>query len=398
MARGPMGGGMGGRGMGGPNSFDPNRRRPKQPVGKTLLRLWKYLAGQQKKLIGLMVLILIGNVAGLLAPKVVGEAINAIGLGKGEADFPRVYVCCITLIVLYVTTDLLSYLNSRGIHKLTRDLSVHLRQDVYNKLMSLPVRYFDERQTGDILSVISYDVDTMIRSISSDVLTTVTATVTLIICLVMMLTILPTLMLVFLVTIPMSIFFARWINRTVHPLFRQRSMKRGMLNGYAEEMTSGQKTTRAYGREQQVIDGFETKNREAVQASNAAEIRSSFLGSGTSFINNFSMTLVSVFGGILLLSGKALLGDVSAFVQYSRRFVGPIREVSNILGELQAALVAAERVFVQYLLYDLHRGDLNKVYLKNLKAQLKDDILTLGMSHLWELVPVQDFLTELSKD
>ena len=162
---------------------------------------------------------------------------------------------------------------------------------------------------------------------------------------VMMMTIAPKLVLVFVVTIPITVVFTRWLARRVRPLFRKRSAKLGQLNGFVEEMLSGQKTVRAYGREEAVLKKFDEKNQEAVDAYTVAEANGTITGPSVNCINNISLTLICVFGSMLFLLGEIGLGDLSSFVQYSRKFSGPINEVANIFAELQSAFAAAERVF-----------------------------------------------------
>ena len=332
-------------GMANINNYDPKRRKPKQPVGKTLGRLWRYLGKHIRLLMGAIALMILAQACNLACPKLSGMAIDAIGIGPGAADFKRIGVLAVCILVLYGASSILTYLVNKTILTVSRRVTYQMRRDVFNKLQELPVRYFDQRQTGDIISVISYDIDTVNTVLTTDVLQVFTSIFILTFALVMMATILPKLLLVFCVTVPLSILFSWYIAKIVRPLFRRRSWKLGELNGYAEEMVGGQKTTRAYGREKQVMNGFDAINTEAVMASRKAESTASVNGSGMNFINNISLALVSVFGAIMYLNGVAGLGDISAFVQYSRRFTGPIREVGGIIGELQSALAAAERIF-----------------------------------------------------
>ncbi len=211
--------------------------------------------------------------------------------------------------------------------------------------MSLPVNFFDKYQAGEIISVISYDVDTVNESLSTDLLQIIQSVVTVTVSLGMMLMIEPTLTLVFVVTVPLTAVYTKWITGRTRPLFRRRSQKLGELNGYMEEMMGGKRTTRAYGREAQVLAGFDEKNEEAVSAYTTSEYYGTMIGPSVGFINNISMALISIFGALLFLRGRVGLGDISSFVQYSRRFSGPINELAGILGELQSAFSAAERVF-----------------------------------------------------
>ena len=216
---------------------------------------------------------------------------------------------------------------------------------MFENLTRLPVGYFDRFQTGDIISTITYDVDTVNQSLSTDLLQILQSVITVTVSFIMMLTIAPALVMIFLFTIPITIFFTRWLTKRVRPLFRRRSAKLGQLNGFVEEMLSGQKTVRAYGREDAVLEEFDRKNDAAVEAYTVAEANGTITGPSVNCINNVSLALVCVFGSVLFMQGKVGLGDLSSFVQYSRKFSGPINEVANIVAELQSAFAAAERVF-----------------------------------------------------
>ena len=228
---------------------------------------------------------------------------------------------------------------------LSRAVAKQMRKDVFDRLTVLPVSYFDRYQTGDIISTITYDVDTVNQSLSTDLLQILQSIVTVGVSVTMMVAIAPTLMLVFVFTIPATFLFTRWLARRVRPLFRKRSAKLGQLNGFVEEMLSGQKTVRAYGREKAVLEKFDEKNTEAVDAYTKAEANGTLTGPCVMFINNLSLALVCMFGAVMFAGGGVGLGDLSMFVQYSRRFSGPINEVANIISELQSAMAAAERVF-----------------------------------------------------
>ena len=229
--------------------------------------------------------------------------------------------------------------------RISQRITRQMRKDVYDKLMELPIAYFDRTQTGDILSRISYDIDTVNASLSSDLVQILTSVITVVGALVMMVRLSPVLVLVFCVTVPASVLLTRYMTRKVRPLFRRRSASLGELNGFVEEMVSGQRTLRAYRREAYVQRQFAEKNEDAVQSYYRAEYYGSMTGPCFNLINNISLSLISVMGALLYLAGGITLGNVSSFVLYSRKFSGPINEAANILSELQSACAAAERVF-----------------------------------------------------
>lgn len=310
-----------------------------------LFRLWSYLAKYPVMILSGFLLMLTSNLFSLMGPKLSGKAIDAIGNKPGAVDFERVFFYVGLMVGLYLISAVFAYLLSVLTIKLTKQVIYQMRKDVFENLLRLPVSFFDKYQTGDIISVVSYDIDTVNQSLAGDLLQLMQSVITVFVSLVMMLTIAPSMVLIFAVTIPVSVCLTRFITRRSRPLFRARSGKLGELNGFAEEMLSGQKTTRAYGREEEVLAVFEEKNREAVEANTKAEYYATLTGPSVNFMNNLSLALISVIGSVLYLKGKIGLGDISAFVQYSRKFSGPINETANIIGELQSALAAAERVF-----------------------------------------------------
>ena len=310
-----------------------------------LQRLWQYL-GRNRAMLALALALSIGSsLLSLYGPKLSGRAINAIDLGAGQVDFDTVFRCAIFMAICYACSAGLTYLLNGVMIHLSRTVSRQMRHDIFENLTSLPVGFFDRYQTGDLISILTYDVDTVNQSLSSDLLQILQSVVTVTVSFFMMMSIAPELEIVFFVTIPATILFTRWLAGRVRPLFRKRSGKLGALNGFVEEMLSGQKTIRAYGREEAVLEKFDEKNAEAVDAYTVAEANGTVTGPCVNFINNVSLAMVCLLGSMLFLQGKLGLGDLSSFVQYSRKFSGPINEVANIIAELQSAFAAAERVF-----------------------------------------------------
>ena len=324
-----------------------HRRLENKQVKKSALlkRLWQYLGRNRMLLVLSLILSISSSLLALYGPKLSGTAINAIDLGTGKVDFDTVFRCATLMAIFYLASAILAFLLNAVMIRLSRTVSKQMRHDVFENLTSLPVSFFDRYQTGDIISSITYDVDTVNQALSSDLLQILQSVIIVSVSFVMMLTIAPRLILIFLVTIPLTIVFVRWLTKKVRPLFRRRSGKLGELNGFVEEMLSGQKTIRAYDREAAVLERFDEKNNAAVDAYTVAEAYGTITGPSVNCINNLSLSLVCVFGSVLFLNGSIGLGDLSSFVQYSRKFSGPINEIANIIAELQSAFAAAERVF-----------------------------------------------------
>ena len=322
----------------------PNAK-PKMKKTAILSRLLPYLLRYKLLLFLAVLLTMGGNLLALAGPYVSGLAIDAMELGRGRVDFPRVLFYAAVMVVLYILSAGLSYGLTRLMIVISRRVVYTMRRDVFHKLTELPVGYFDTNQTGDIFSRISYDIDTINTSLSHDLVQVFASVVTVGGALVMMLTISPPLVLVFAVTVPLSFFMTKKITGFTRPLFRRRSAKLGELNGFVEEMISGQKTLRAYSQEEHTIEKLDVQNNETVDAYYKADYYGSMVGPSVNFVNNLSLSLVSFFGALLFLNGSISIGNISSFVLYSRKFSGPINEIANIIGELQSAFSAAERVF-----------------------------------------------------
>lgn len=317
--------------------------RPTQKTSYIIKRLWKYLSPYKWLLALAAALSIGGNALALIGPKLSGFAIDAIE-AAGGVDFAGVFKYAGLMIAFYAASSVISYILANLMIRLSRRAVYSMRRDAFNTLASLPVSFFDTHQTGDVISVISYDIDTINSSLSSDLVQMIASVITVCGSFVMMLSISPHLILVFVVTIPISVLFTRFRSKRVRPLYRRRSKKLGELNGFIEEIMSGLKTTKAYSREQVFIDRFDAKNDEAVEANYEADHFSCITGPTVTFINNLSLALISIFGALMYMAGGITLGNISSFVLYSRRFSGPINEFANIISDLQSALAAAERV------------------------------------------------------
>lgn len=312
---------------------------------KIIFRLWNYLYEYKLLLFIALFLTIVSNLLALVSPKLSGLAVDAMVLGEGKVDFERVFYYSALMIAFYLLSSILSYILARIMIRLTQKVVYRMRQEVFHKLLDLPVGFFDQNQTGDIISRISYDIDVLNTSLSSDLIQIATSLITVIGSFIMMITISSQLVIVFLFTIPISIIFTSYMSRKVRPLFRRRSRKLGELNGYVEENVSGQKTIKAYHQERTMIDRFDTFNEAAVQSYYLSDYYGTMVGPSVNLINNLSLSLVSVLGALLYLWNRITIGDLSAFVLYSRKFSGPINEIANIVSELQSSMAAAERIF-----------------------------------------------------
>jgi len=305
-------------------------------------RLWQYLSSHRLLLLLALVLTVASGALGINGTALAGEAIGAIA----DGDEGRVYYHLLLMVIFYTLSTLSAYVLSVIMIYISHKMSEKMRTDVYNKLVNLPVSFFDNKQTGEIVSTVTYDVNTVNESLSTDFMQVISSLVTVVYSFLLMLFVSPILILVFVITIPLSLLFTRYISRRVRPLFRKRSAALADMNGYVEEMIKGHKTIKIYGREEAVISGFEEKNEAARYAYTVAEANGTVTGPTVNLINNLSLSLVNIFGAILYMGGLGLsLTGLSQFVLLSRKFSGPINQIANIYADIQSSLAASERVF-----------------------------------------------------
>ena len=337
---------------------DNSPRLDRKTRRHVIWRLLGYMMKHWPIVIIALILTLLSNQLALMGPDFLGDAVDAIA-AEGGVRMDTVMYNFYRMLGCYAAAAVLSYVLTVVMVTLSQKIIYSMRRQLFEHLTSLPVNYFDTHATGDIISRISYDIDTVNSTLSHDLIQILTSIYTVVGSLYFMYRISKPLILVFFITVPITVIFTRYKSKKIRPLFRKRSQKLGELNGYAEEMLSGAKTIRAYRREATITGRFDKRNKEAVDAYYDAEYYGAMLGPFVNFINNLSISLIMIFGGILFLysstgvfvEGAAwfsfyiTIGGVSKFVMYSRKFAGPINEFANILNEFQSCFSAAERVF-----------------------------------------------------
>ena len=330
--------------MPGPGDRGREKQKPKNPR-KTLRRLLRYMFRYIFIVLILLICAFTSNIGNLLGPDFAGKAITEASKGAGNVDLARVIHYGLLMLLAYVGSNILSFCVNIGMMRVGRYVARNMRQDVFNKLMELPVSYFDKHFAGDIISRVSYDIDVVCTSLSSDVVQILTSIVTVVGSFTMMCFISAPLVLCMAFTIPASVLFTRYMSKKTRPLYRVRSLAYGEMNGFAEEMFTGQKTILSYAHEDYVCERFEEINRNAAEAYRDADGLGMTMGPTVGLINNIGLSAIGLGGALLYMNGIVGLGQISSFILYSRKFSGPINEISNIVNEIFSALAAAERVF-----------------------------------------------------
>lgn len=320
------------------------KEKPKN-TKSAMARLIRYTSSFGVIIFVCVILAVFSNIGNLLGPKFAGKAIEAVEAGAGNVDMDVVIHYVILMLIVYVVGNILNFIVNISMIRISRKIGYQMRQDIFAKLMKLPVRYFDQNQAGDIISRVSYDIDVVTTCIATDVVQVMTSIVTVAGSFIMMCAISPQLVLCMLITIPAAILFTRAMGKITRPRYARRSAAYGAMNGYVEEMFSGQKSILAYAYENGVSDQFDDINMEAAEAYYRADGLGMMTGPTVGLINNIGLALIGLWGSILYFNGSVGLGSISSFVLYSRKFSGPINEIANIVNEIYSALAASERIF-----------------------------------------------------
>ena len=312
---------------------------------KALRRVLSYMGPFRFVILLVLVLSFCSNLLALQGPRLAGSAINEAAAGAGLVNFDAVFYYARRMLLCYAASSLINICINVTMMYVSKGIAKRMRADVFSKLMKIPVGFYHRNAAGDIISRVSYDIDVVSTCLATDVVAILTCTVSVVGSLIMMVRISPLMSLMVLVTIPVSVIFTIRMRKKTQPKYSRRSKCYGAMNGFVEEMLSGQKTIQAYAYEHKVEERFDEVNSTAADAYYEADYWGISIGPTMGCINNISLGLIGVFGAVLYMNGIVGLGQISSFILYSRKFSGPINEISNIFNEIFSALAASERVF-----------------------------------------------------
>jgi ATP-binding cassette subfamily B multidrug efflux pump len=370
----PAGGPFGGVGL--------PAEKPKNFKG-TFRRLVKTLSPELPKILLVVAFAIVSVTFAVVGPKILGNATDILfngvvsqqipaGLTKEQAvaalnaagqtqqaqmlasmnvtpgagvDFTALRNTLLVVAVIYIFSSLFSWAQAYVMAGVSQRTVYRMRRDVDEKLSRMPLRYFDSHPRGDTLSRVTNDIDNIANSLQQTMTQLITAVCTIIGVLAMMIWISPLLAVISLLTVPLSIVVTIFVAKRSQVQFAAQWAQTGKLNGHVEEMHTGHAIVKAFGRQQEAIDQFEAENEGLFQASYRAQFLSGTIQPIMAFIANINYVLICVIGGIQVANGQMSLGDVQAFVQYSRQFTMPITQTASIANVIQSAIASAERVF-----------------------------------------------------
>jgi len=320
----------------------------------TLKRLMGYLKPRRLQLFAVFLTAILSTVFSIVSPKILGKATTKLFEGimqkmmhvpGAKVDFQYIGQIILMLVGLYVISAFFSYIQQYIMAGVAQKTVYDMRNDVNDKLASLPLKFFDSHTHGEILSRVTNDVDNIASTLQQSMTQLITSVITIVGIVIMMLTISPIMTLIALITLPLSLFVTAKIAKRSQKYFASQQKELGELNGHVEEMYTGHKIVKAFGREEESIKAFNNINERLYNAGWKAQFISGIIMPMMSFIGNIGYVAVCVVGGILVTKKQIEIGDVQAFIQYSRQLTWPITQAANIANVIQSTIASAERVF-----------------------------------------------------
>lgn len=330
-------------GHGGPGArFHNKAEKLKNPRG-TIKKILRYLGDKKRTLLLTFSLCLVTTLISVIGTRLNGYTIdNFIETG----DMLGLAKICIILVIIYLISVVSTYVQNKLMVSIAQSTSSELRRDLYRSMQRLPLNYFDTHSSGDLMSRLTNDVDNINMTLSQSITQLFSGVINIIGMLIAMLLLNPLLALIGLLTTPLMFILTKLIVKTTQPFFVKQQRELGNLNGYIEEIVSGQKAVLLFSKEDHVKEEFSKINRRLTRNAIFAQGLSGAMGPVNNFTNNLTYLIIAVCGGYFILSGMNItIGVLFTFILYMRNFTRPINEILNIFNTVQSALAGAERVF-----------------------------------------------------
>ena len=320
---------------------------------KTTNKLIKgYLAKYKIALIIVFIFAIGSTIFTIVGPKILGNATTEIfnGLisklsGGTGIDFEKIGQIAISLLILYLVSSIFSFIQGFTMTNVSQKITYKLRNDIAKKINKLPMRYFDKKTHGEVLSIITNDIDTLSMNLNQSITQMITAICTIVGILVMMFSISWQMTLISLVILPVAAFLVKIIVGKSQKYFQNQQAYLGHVNGQVEEVYGGLNIVKAFNGEEKVTKQFEKANRELYRAGWRAQFLSGLMHPVMNFISNIGYVGVAVAGGYLAINGTITVGNIQSFIQYNKQFTQPINQIAQISAMLQSMIAAAERIF-----------------------------------------------------
>ena len=337
--------------MGGPGRGMMPGEKPKD-FKNSIEKLVRYLGRYWYAIVAVMIFAAVSTVFSVAGPKVMARATNALveGLGKkiagtGSIDFTYIAKVLLFTLGLYICSAVFSFIQGMIMTGITQKTCYRMRKEISEKINRMPMKYFESRTYGEVLSRITNDVDTLGQSLNQSVTQIITSVATLVGTLVMMISISGIMTLISLVILPVSAILISFIIKHSQKYFRQQQEYLGHINGQVEEVYGGHLVVQAYNKQESTIKKFEDTNQILFQSAWKSQFLSGLMQPIMQFVGNLGYVGVAISGGLLAIRGTIGVGEIQAFIQYVRNFTQPIQQIAQVANMLQSMAAASERVF-----------------------------------------------------
>lgn len=381
----------------------PHMRRslekPKNFKG-TMKTLLKYVARYKVSLIFVAVFAVGSTIFSIIGPKILGNATTELfngivsKLGGGEGiDFEAISRILLFLLALYAVSALLSYLQGFLMTGVTQKLTYRMRNEISEKIHRMPFKYFDEKNHGEVLSIITNDVDTLSQSLSQAATQVVTSSATLIGVLIMMFSIDWLMTLLTLLILPVTLVLVSLVVKKSQPFFKRQQEYLGHVNGQIEEVFGAQNIVRAFNAEEKTTEEFNKDNNVLYSSAWKSQFLSGLMQPVMNFIGNISYVLVAIVGGYLAINERITVGNIQSFIQYSKQFTQPISSLAQVSNMLQSTAAAAERVFEFLAAEEEDQTVTNPVSVEDLSGNVTFQNVKFG--YVPEKIIINDFSAQV---
>lgn len=311
----------------------------------TVKRLFKFFQREKGDLIITFILILVSGILGITVPFLIGKAVDIMFPGKFLVDFKNLKFTIILLLLVYLLDNILKLIQEYIISGVAQRIVYNLREELFKKLQSLPIIFFDVHTHGEIMSRLTNDIDNVSTTISQTTVQLMSSIVNISGSFIMMIYLSPLMTFASLVTIPMVYIMTKFVTSKTKEFFREQQKTLGDLNGHIEESIGGIHVVKAFNNEQLVIQQFKEQNNILRNVGVKAQIWSGFMMPLLNVINNFGFVVIAIFGGSLAVKEMISVGVIASFISYSKQFTRPLNELANTFNTLQSGIAGAERVF-----------------------------------------------------
>ena len=325
--------------------------KPKD-LKKSVKKLMQYIAKYKIAIFIVMLFAAFSTIFNVAGPKILGKATTALseGLmkkiqGTGSIDFHKIGLILLIVLALYLASALFSFVQGWIMTGITQKVCYRLRREISEKINRMPMKYFESRTYGEVLSRITNDVDTLGQGLNQSITTIITSVATLIGVLVMMLSISPLMTLIALIILPISMGLIALVTRKSQKYFHAQQEYLGHINGQVEEVYGGHLVVKAFNHEKETIEEFERTNRILYNSAWKSQFLSGMMQPIMMFVGNLGYACVALTGGLLAIKNVITIGDIQAFIQYVKNFTQPIQQIAQVINMVQSMSAASERVF-----------------------------------------------------